>query len=50
MARMTVDSFYCKGCGLCVDACPKDIIRMTVDINEKGYHYAECVDQSKCIA
>ena len=50
MARMTVDSFYCKGCELCVDACPKDIIRMTVDINEKGYHYAECIDQSKCIA
>ncbi len=41
----------CKGCGLCVDACPKQILRVAPDqINKKGHHPAECVDQEKCIA
>lgn len=50
MARMTVDPKYCKGCGLCIEACPKKIIRFSKDINAKGYHYAECFDQEACIA
>jgi len=50
MARMTVDPFYCKGCGLCIEACPKKIIRLSDKFNEKGYHYSECFDQESCIA
>ncbi len=50
MAKMTVDPFYCKGCGLCIATCPKKIIAFTKDINHMGYNYAECVDQAQCIA
>ncbi len=50
MARMTVDPEYCKGCGLCIPACPQHIIEFSKNINSKGYHYAECIDQEKCIA
>jgi 2-oxoglutarate ferredoxin oxidoreductase subunit delta len=50
MPRMTVDPTYCKGCGLCIAACPKKIIRFSENINAKGYHYAECFEQDKCIA
>ncbi len=50
MAKMTVDPFYCKGCGLCIATCPKKIIAFSKDINQMGYHYAECSDQSQCIA
>lgn len=51
MAKITVDIKTCKGCGLCVSVCPKKILELSKDIiNEKGYHPAECVDQSKCIA
>jgi 2-oxoglutarate ferredoxin oxidoreductase subunit delta len=50
MARMTVDPVYCKGCGLCITACPQHIIAFSENINSKGYHYAECIDQEKCIA
>lgn len=50
MARMTVNPKYCKGCGLCIGICPKKIIRFSVNINEKGYNYAECFDQEACIA
>jgi len=50
MARMTVDPNYCKGCGLCIVACPKKIIHFSDSINVKGYHFSECFDQEACIA
>ena len=50
MAKMTVDHSRCKGCGLCVDVCPKKIIVILKDVRTaKGYNPAECSDQSKCI-
>ena len=30
----------CKGCELCIDACPQDSLRMSKEINPSGYHYA----------
>ena len=50
MAKITVNETYCKGCELCVNACPKHIIALdTSRINAKGYHPAECVDMDACI-
>ncbi|MBQ3920074.1 MAG: 4Fe-4S binding protein [Oscillospiraceae bacterium] len=50
MADMKVDRDRCKGCGLCVEACPKKIITIRRDIrNQKGYSPAECTDVSQCI-
>ncbi|MBO5912190.1 MAG: 4Fe-4S binding protein, partial [Clostridia bacterium] len=31
MAKVTFDSDLCKGCGLCVDACPKGILVIAKD-------------------
>ena len=31
----------CKGCGLCVEACPLDLLRLRADFNGRGYHPAE---------
>ena len=48
---ITVFKDVCKGCGLCVSACPKKI--MDIDrsgLNAKGYNPAKCVDMEKCIA
>ena len=51
MAKMKVDFDRCKGCGLCVTACPKKIIALATDVlNQKGYHPAMIIDQEKCIA
>ena len=51
MSKLTFNTDNCKGCGLCVDACPKKILRLAVEkINKKGHHPAEIVDQSACIA
>ncbi len=50
MGKITVKENVCKGCGLCVLACPKKIIRLSQErINVKGYHPAEVVEMEKCI-
>jgi len=36
-----VDAAYCKGCELCVDACPQDVLALDMEhITPKGYHPA----------
>ncbi len=50
MARITVDENVCKGCGLCADACPKKIIKLSDSkFNKKGYPVAEMTDEKSCI-
>jgi len=39
----------CKGCGLCVQACPRGIISLSEAINSLAYNYAEIKDMEKCI-
>ena len=39
--RIVVDEVICKGCSLCVEACPQDVLTLAVRINSKGYHPAE---------
>ncbi len=49
MAKITISEDTCKGCGLCTTVCPKKIVRISDRINKKGYHPAECSDESQCI-
>lgn len=49
MPKIIVDDRYCKGCGLCADACPQNIIELdTSKITAKGYHPAHMIDESRC--
>lgn len=51
MVKITFRTDTCKGCGLCVEACPKKILRISPEvINKNGHHPAEIVDASLCIA
>ncbi|HSM92511.1 MAG TPA: 4Fe-4S dicluster domain-containing protein [Anaeromyxobacteraceae bacterium] len=34
-----VDSELCKGCELCVAACPKDCLALSSGFNARGYRY-----------
>ena len=50
MIRLTFNEDNCKGCGLCVDACPKGLLQLSkVRINKKGHHPAEISDQAACV-
>lgn len=50
MAKITVDETLCKGCELCVTACPRGLLRLDTDrINAKGYHPSTLTDPEKCI-
>ena len=39
-----IDQERCKGCGMCIDACPYDLIKFSSKFNSKGYHPAEYDD------
>ena len=49
MAKVTFRSDEGKGCGLCVNFCPKKILALSTSLNAKGYRPAECIDQEQCI-
>lgn len=39
-----VDDLYCKGCELCVEACPQDVIVLDMEeLTPKGYHPAKLI-------
>ena len=49
MPRISIDKDRCKGCQLCVEACPQSILEMSKKLNTKGYFYAMVVDPPRCI-
>ena len=49
MARAVFREDRCKGCGLCLEVCPKKILAFNSYINASGYHPAACTDQAACL-
>jgi len=47
--KVVVDFELCKGCGLCVKACPKGELEQSSKLNTKGYHPSQFKDEGKCI-
>ena len=44
--RIVVNEALCKGCGLCVSACPQEVLALSSErITAKGYHPAELIAQ-----
>ncbi len=41
----------CKGCELCIVACPQDVLALSPKINKQGYHYAVLIkdDCTGCV-
>ena len=51
MAKLTFREDICKGCGLCVNACPKNLLCLSnTRLNQKGYTPVELTDPDECIA
>ena len=50
MAKVTFLDNVCKGCGLCVDVCPKKVLELSPNkINKKGHKPVEAVKEEDCI-
>ena len=39
----------CKGCGYCIEFCPKDILRFSDAFNRKGYHPPLVTRPDECV-
>ena len=47
---IVVDTDRCKGCSLCIVACPKNVIALSQKaVNVHGYPYAQAVNPDDCI-
>ncbi len=45
---VTVDIERCKGCAVCVAACPFDVLALSREVNSKGYPVATAVHSDAC--
>lgn len=39
----------CKGCGFCVEYCPRDVLALSDRFNRKGYHPPEVLRTGECL-
>lgn len=47
---VVVNKERCKGCELCVVACPCQVLALQpTEVNDKGYHYAFMQNPDACI-
>lgn len=44
-----IDTNRCKGCGLCVTICPKNVLEISEQVNTKGYFPAFQARPEDCI-
>lgn len=43
MGNVTIDRERCKGCGLCVAFCNKQVLCISHGLNQAGHHPAEII-------
>ena len=44
MSHIVIDKNRCKGCYLCIEECPKKLIKVGEDVNNLGVHLVEFCD------
>jgi 2-oxoglutarate ferredoxin oxidoreductase subunit delta len=43
-----INSERCKGCGFCVEYCPREVLILSEDFNSKGYHPPVIKNEADC--
>ena len=50
---VTIATDRCKGCELCIPACPPDVLTMSTEVNRLGFRYPElhagCTGCAACL-
>jgi len=46
--QIVIDVERCKGCEVCIPACPNSVIELSLKVNGKGYRFASAV-KDECI-
>lgn len=55
MIEIVINANYCKGCSICIDFCPKDVLQPAKEMNAKGYilpevsHIDACTQCQLCV-
>jgi len=39
----------CKGCGYCIEFCPRQILEFSSKFNKKGYHVPLVINSENCV-
>jgi len=47
-AEIRIIKERCRGCGFCIDFCPKDVLEASKELNQKGAYPPKVVDETKC--
>jgi 2-oxoglutarate ferredoxin oxidoreductase subunit delta len=48
-AEIHIIKDQCKGCGFCIQFCPKKVLEESDEINARGVHPPRVTDEGKCI-
>jgi len=48
-AQIQIIENRCKGCGLCVEFCPRDVLEMSERFNRKGYRPPMVARPLECV-
>jgi 2-oxoglutarate ferredoxin oxidoreductase subunit delta len=48
MGKVVINIERCKGCGLCVEACPKKFLSIGDKRNRNGYYYIQSKGEGEC--
>jgi 2-oxoglutarate ferredoxin oxidoreductase subunit delta len=46
--KVKIDEKICKGCGLCIIACPRKILKASAKYNSKGLHPVSIITGFAC--
>lgn len=50
IGAVDINSERCKGCNLCVVACPTDVLALqSKEVNDRGYRFAYTLNPDNCI-
>lgn len=39
----------CKGCGFCIEFCPKEVLEISEEFNVRGAHPPKVKDETRCV-